>query len=360
MQNKISTDIDTFFQTSKESTPIQRNIQLVNITRLLTSALGCADEKVSVASTAADISDRHKLRLDTDFARLESGEIAELIRFGPADHPAFVHGSTMGMSRSESRRLALAQAKKNEEELHEFRKEQIGRRGQLVANEEKAASARGAAARKKVMAMVAGTAGPGSSGGGGGVGAMNGVGLGFSGMGILGGKGTPPRGATPVATAALISGGAGETKKSHHKKKPPRDNEENIPTATNAGQKRKHPNQYTSPLSLVASGWLLTRVCEGIRIRLHRRIDRLCRRMQRVFLAVAVETPTKRNWCRMTAFKGMKRGIVIVIRFPMGRWLRVIEMGVGKNGIPRKSPPLYLFSFLPSLFMCCAGLDLTG
>jgi len=254
LQNKISTEIDAFFQTSRQSTPIQRNIQLVNITRMLTSALGCADEKVSVASIAADISDRHKLRLDTDFGRLESGEIAELIRFGPADHPAFVHGSTMGMSRSESRRLALAQAKKNDEELQEFRKEQIGRRGQLVANEEKAASARGAAARKKVMAIAAG---PGPGGGGSG-GALNGVGLGFSGLGTLGGKGTPPRGATPVATAALVGGGAGEMKKSHHKKKP-RDNEENTSTTANAGQKRKHLNQYTHTFSLPLS-WLLSRV----------------------------------------------------------------------------------------------------
>jgi hypothetical protein len=172
----------------------------------MNSALGCADEKVSVASSAADISDKHKLRLDADFEKLESTEISELIRFGPADHPAFVHGSTMGMSRSESRRLALAQSKKNEDEIQEWRKEQIGRR--VVANEE--ARVRGSGTTKKKAALPAMAGGQNS----------------------VSGKGTPPRGGTPVA-------GVSEVKKSHHKKKPPRETDENV------GQKRKHPNQYT-------------------------------------------------------------------------------------------------------------------
>jgi len=179
----------------------------------MTTALGCADEKVSVASSAADISDKHKLRLDGDFEKLETTEISELIRFGPADHPAFIHGSTMGMSRSESRRLALAQSKKNEEEIQEWRKEQqIGRRA-VAANEE--ARARGSGNSKKKAALAAAVAGVGQNN--------------------MGGKGTPPRGGTPVA-------GANEVKKSHHKKKPPRVDEENV------GQKRKHPNQYTYAL----------------------------------------------------------------------------------------------------------------
>jgi len=132
------------------------------------------------------------------------------------------------MSRSESRRLAIAQAKKNDEELQDWRKEQIGRRGQLVANEEKA---RGAARKKAALLAVAGGQGVMGNGMGGG----NGVGIGGVGGGVGGvgggmsGKGTPPRGATPV----------GELKKSHHKKKPPRGDDEN------SGQKRKHPNQYT-------------------------------------------------------------------------------------------------------------------
>lgn len=176
----------------------------------MTSALGCADEKVSVASSAADISDRHKLRLDTDYDRLETAEISELIRFGPADHPAYLHGSTMGMSRSESRRLAIALAKKQDEELQDWRKEQIGKRGQLVA-EERAKASTGAG--KKKAALLAASGGKG-----------NGV----------GGKATPPRGVTPV-------GGMPEVvKKSHHKKKPPRTDEEIA-----ASNKRKHPNQYT-------------------------------------------------------------------------------------------------------------------
>jgi hypothetical protein len=192
----------------------------------MTSALGCADEKVSVASSAADISDKHKLRLDADFDRLETAEISELIRFGPADHPAYLHGSTMGMSRSESRRLAIAQLKKNEEELQDWRKEQIGKRGQLVAEERAKGSGSGAGGGgggggKKKAALLAATGGRG-----------NGV----------SGKGTPPRGVTPV-------GGVAEVKKSHHKKKPPRTDEE-----TAAALKRKHPNQYTYvPLGLVKS-----------------------------------------------------------------------------------------------------------
>jgi hypothetical protein len=132
----------------------------------------------------------------------------------------------MGMSRSESRRLAIAQAKKNDEELQDWRKEQIGRRGQLVANEEKA---RGAARKKAALLAVAGgqgLVGNGMTGG-------NGMGMGSvmtSVGGGISGKGTPPRGGTPL----------GEIKKSHHKKKPPRGDDEN-----SAGQKRKHPNQYT-------------------------------------------------------------------------------------------------------------------
>jgi hypothetical protein len=189
----------------------------------MTSALGCADEKVSVASSAADISDKHKLRLDADYDRLESAEISELIRFGPADHPAYLHGSTMGMSRSESRRLALAQAKKQDEELQDWRKEQIGRRGQLVVEERAKGPGAGAGghggAGKKKAALLAATGGTG-----GGVGRGNGA----------GGKGTPPRGVTPV-------GGVTEVKKSHHKKKPPRTEEE----IAAASLKRKHPNQYT-------------------------------------------------------------------------------------------------------------------
>ena len=182
----------------------------------MTSALGCADEKVSVASSAADISDKHKLRLDADYEKLESTEISELVRFGPADHPAFVHGSTMGMSRSESRRLALAQSKKNEEDIQEWKKEQIARRGQIVANEDARVRTSGNSKKKAVLSAVAG---------------------GRDGNGI-GGKGTPPRGGTPVGAVA-------EVKKSHHKKKPPRGDEEN------AGQKRKHPNQYTYLLNLI-------------------------------------------------------------------------------------------------------------
>ena len=135
------------------------------------------------------------------------------------------------MSRSESRRLAIAQAKRNEEDLQDWRKEQIGRRGQLVANDEKAKGA----ARKKaaLMAATGGQTVTGMGNGiGGGVGGGNGVGVGAGFGGGMSGKGTPPRGATPV----------GEVKKSHHKKKPPRGDDE--PTQ---GQKRKHPNQYTYP-----------------------------------------------------------------------------------------------------------------
>jgi hypothetical protein len=136
----------------------------------------------------------------------------------------------MGMSRSESRRLAIAQAKKNEEELQEFRKEQIGRRGQLVAAEEKAA-ARGPGTKKKAMnSLIFG--GP--------VGINGGVGLGVMGV-SAGGKGTPPRGATPVASSGLNDA----MKKSHHKKKPPRESDEN--SATTGAQKRKHPHQYPFP-----------------------------------------------------------------------------------------------------------------
>ena len=212
LQSKISAEIDSFIMAAPRMPTNHRGQHLSSITRLMTQALGCADEKVSVASSAADISDKHKLRLDVDFEKLEQGEISDLIRFGPADHPAFVHGNTMGMSRSESRRLALAQAKKNEEDLQDWRKDQIGRRAQNAVNEER--QRQGVTKKKAALSALSVVQG-------------NGVG------GSMG-KGTPPRGVTPVGSVT------GEIKKSHHKKKPPRSEEEPVP-----GQKRKHPNQYT-------------------------------------------------------------------------------------------------------------------
>jgi hypothetical protein len=206
LQSKISTEIDTFITSASKTPPQQRGQQLFSITRLMTSALGCADEKVSVASSAADISDKHKLRLDADYDRLETSEISELIQFGPSDHPAYLAGMTMGMSRSASRRLAIAEAKKRDEDLQDWRKEQIGRRGQLVAEER---TKTGAGAKKKAAALSA-------------------VG------GRENGVGTPPRGVTPVGVVGEV------VKKSHHKKKPPRTDEEPA-----ASHKRKHPNQYT-------------------------------------------------------------------------------------------------------------------
>src|SRR5271156_1528690 len=67
LQTKISGEIDSFITSSSQNTTQLRGQQLYNIKTLLISALGCADEKVSVASSAADISDKHKLRLDSDY-----------------------------------------------------------------------------------------------------------------------------------------------------------------------------------------------------------------------------------------------------------------------------------------------------
>ena len=273
--------------------PPKRGQQLFNIARLLTSALGCADEKVSVASSAADISDKHKLRLDSDYSKLESGEISDLIRFGPADHPAFVHGSTMGMSRSESRRLAIAQSKKNEEDLQDWRREQIGRRGQLVANEEKA---RGAA-RKKAALMAASGAQGGMGNGIGGTG--NGVVMGGGVGGGISGKGTPPRGGTPV----------GEVKKSHHKKKPPRGEDEQ-----NLGQKRKHPNQYTY-FCRVWGLMLDTRVRIG---------------MLRLEIYLAISTTMVLVIPQMKSRMSFDTATAMVRA--MGKWLLVIAKNVNANG----------------------------
>jgi Inhibitor of growth proteins N-terminal histone-binding len=217
LQGRISDEIDSFMVSAGDNAAQERAQQLFKITHLMTSSLSCADEKVSVASAAADISEKHSCRLDHDFGKLNSSEISELIRYGPADHPAFVHGSTMGMSRSESRRLALAQSKKNDEELLEWKKEQVGRRGQLVAEESAAAAAAAAARNRGVGGQKKRSA----------LGVMTGV---KDGNGIQG-KGTPSRGETPL-------GALHEIKKSHHKKKPTRGEEDSI------AQKRKHPNQY--------------------------------------------------------------------------------------------------------------------
>lgn len=245
----------------------------------MTSALGCADEKVSVASSAADISDKHKLRLDADYDRLETAEISELIQFGPADHPAYLAGITMGMSRSASRRLAVAEAKKRDEDLQDWRKEQIGRRGQLVA-EERAKS--GAGAKKKAAALTA--------------------------MGNReNGVGTPPRGATPVGVVGEV------VKKSHHKKKPPRTEEE-----TAVSHKRKHPNQYTHYTDLAA----LT-------------VDTSLPLTDRTLLAnrCAKWRMKELEILPMTEFREMKSHIVIVTALVMEKWWPVIEKIARENGI---------------------------
>ena len=307
LQTKISAEIEAFISSAPHIVPTQRGQQLFNITRLLTSALGCADEKVSVASSAADISDKHKLRLDSDYTKLESGEISELIRFGPADHPAFVHGSTMGMSRSESRRLAIAQAKKNDEELQDWRKEQIGRRGQLVANEEQ--KARGAARKKAALLAVAGQGqggimgngmGSGGGGGNGGLGMGPGGSVGGGGGGGISGRGTPPRGGTPL----------GDIKKSHHKKKPPRGDDEN------PGQKRKHPNQYTYSYECV---WL---TFADMRMRIGMRLLEIQLATWMTMGLVIRQMKFKMNFDTVTA----------MVRV-MEKWSLVIARNVNANGM---------------------------
>ena len=81
---------------------------MLEIMNMLNSALACADEKVSVSSSTADIATKLRLRIDHAFNLLETGEISERLRFGDPNHPALRSQAAMGLTRSQSRREVLA------------------------------------------------------------------------------------------------------------------------------------------------------------------------------------------------------------------------------------------------------------
>lgn len=104
----------------EEAALIQEREQvLAQIRQLICELMPCLEEKMHVAGVAADAIARHVKRLDYDFDELIVGqdEIPHSVRFGPADHPAFLpivtpaEAKMAQSSRSESRREAMAAKK---------------------------------------------------------------------------------------------------------------------------------------------------------------------------------------------------------------------------------------------------------
>lgn len=97
----------------------ERKEVLAHIRQLIHELMPCLEEKMHVAGVAADAIGRHMKRLDYDFNELVVGqdEIPHIVRFGPAEHPAYLpivtpaEAKMAQSSRSESRREAMAAKK---------------------------------------------------------------------------------------------------------------------------------------------------------------------------------------------------------------------------------------------------------
>lgn len=106
-------------QSSSAAANEEREQVLTHIRQLIRELMPCLEEKMHVAGVAADAISRHMKRLDYDFNELVVGqdEIPHLVRFGPAEHPAFLpivtpaEAKLAQSSRSESRREAMAAKK---------------------------------------------------------------------------------------------------------------------------------------------------------------------------------------------------------------------------------------------------------
>ncbi|ANZ77362.1 BA75_04642T0 [Komagataella pastoris] len=113
----LITYIKRFLQMSK--THPKREQLLHEIRELIKELMPCLEEKMHVATIAADAVARHVKRIDSDFDLIVENEIPAEIRIGSMDHhPAMIHdtkpadsGKSAQSQRSESRREALAARK---------------------------------------------------------------------------------------------------------------------------------------------------------------------------------------------------------------------------------------------------------
>ncbi|CDK26937.1 unnamed protein product [Kuraishia capsulata CBS 1993] len=99
----------------------KRERLLTLIRDLIKELMPCMEEKMQVATLAADTVRKHLNRIDDDFVLIERDEIPANIRIGPLDHPAILSDSKLAdpaksaqAQRSELRRETLAAKKANQ------------------------------------------------------------------------------------------------------------------------------------------------------------------------------------------------------------------------------------------------------
>jgi hypothetical protein len=110
--------IEQFKRTPKTQDNLEKRLKLIKeVSELLTRILPCMEEKMHVASIAADKTVKHVDRINDDFDLIVKGEIPDSVRFGQINHPAIINDSKVPENksaqsqRSESRREALAAKK---------------------------------------------------------------------------------------------------------------------------------------------------------------------------------------------------------------------------------------------------------
>jgi inhibitor of growth protein 3 len=103
-----------------ENTPAlkeKRTVQIREISKLIKDLLPCLEEKMHVASIAADKVVTYTDRINDDFELIFKTEIPDTVKFGPLNHPAIINDAKIPdnksaqSQRSESRKEALAAKK---------------------------------------------------------------------------------------------------------------------------------------------------------------------------------------------------------------------------------------------------------
>ena len=110
--------IDQFKKQPKTEDNLSKRVKLIKeVSELLTKMLPCMEEKMHVASIAADRSIKYVDRINDDFELILKGEIPDSVRLGQINHPAIINDTKIPeiksaqTQRSESRREALAAKK---------------------------------------------------------------------------------------------------------------------------------------------------------------------------------------------------------------------------------------------------------
>lgn len=110
--------IDQFRRSPKTPENQEKRVRLIKeVSSLLTKMLPCMEEKMHVASIAADRAVKYVDRINDDFELIVKGEVPDYVRYGQLNHPAMITDSktpdnkSAQSQRSESRREALAAKK---------------------------------------------------------------------------------------------------------------------------------------------------------------------------------------------------------------------------------------------------------